>query len=125
MDEEVLTELLSIRKDFLEVVSSASESYTLKEKLEILVAISKTGDGRADLASKNHLYNQQVILISKCCIIYTSNLAVPSFGSINMNFHICMNIKNSSMKMKRGREKKDDLVHAAVLGRVATHAPAK
>jgi ataxin-10 len=65
MDEEVLTELLSIRKDFLEVVSSASESYTLKEKLEILVAISKTGDGRADLASKNHLYNQQVILISK------------------------------------------------------------
>jgi ataxin-10 len=47
-------------KDFLEVVSSASESYTLKEKLEILVAISKTGDGRADLASNNHLYNQQV-----------------------------------------------------------------
>lgn len=59
MDEEVLTELLSIRKDFLEVVSSASESHTLKEKLEILVAISKTGDGY--LASKNHLNNQQVL----------------------------------------------------------------
>lgn len=60
MYEEVLTELLSIRKGFLEVVSSASESYTLKEKLEILVAISRTGDGRANLASKNHLNNQQV-----------------------------------------------------------------
>jgi hypothetical protein len=71
--------------------------------------------------------------ISKCCFIYSSNLAMPSFGSINMYIHlcmdlniqICMNIKNSSMKMKRGREKKDDLVHSAVLGRVATHPPAK
>lgn len=43
---------------------------------------------------------------------------MPSFGSINMYIHlcmdmniqICMNIRNSSMKMKRGREKKDDLM---------------
>lgn len=50
-----LTELSFPRNDFLEPLFTASKSSDLKETLEILIAIAKTDDGRADLASKNIL----------------------------------------------------------------------
>lgn len=50
-----LTELSFPQKDLLEPLFTASKSSDLKETLEILIAIAKTDDGRADLASKNTL----------------------------------------------------------------------
>uniref|UniRef100_A0A2P2PJR4 Ataxin-related family protein n=1 Tax=Rhizophora mucronata TaxID=61149 RepID=A0A2P2PJR4_RHIMU len=55
MDEEASLMGLFSEKDVLQPLFRASESYGLKDCLEILIAASRTGDGRSDLASKNNI----------------------------------------------------------------------
>lgn len=54
MDDSSLTEL-SLPKDLLQPLFTASKSSDLKQTLETLITTSRIADGRADLASRNIL----------------------------------------------------------------------
>ncbi|KAJ8900372.1 hypothetical protein K2173_025012 [Erythroxylum novogranatense] len=54
MDDSSVIKLLP-QKDFLEPLFRASKANNMKQTLEILIAVSRTTDGRLDLASRNLL----------------------------------------------------------------------